>query len=259
MTESLSPLQRALLDNVSCVRLFAVVSWGAAATKWLAKALNSHPDMLCLHAGTNALSRFGPGIDSRQYYHALSVLAHGYRAVGDVHGIARHHIPALKEAFGDRFNAVVLVREPVARVRSLMALFEQFRGLDGWNLSYVEEMIETKQLRLPPGEESRMFVHAANMLNAIAEEKVVGRVYKTEDLTSSAETLAALVRDVSGGDIEPAAEWLASCLRSPRVNVHSTRQEWLPSDWQLEVLRAVVTDDAWSMYEELGYPVPSFA
>ena len=241
-----------------CDRLFAVISWGAAATRWLAKTLDSHPEMLCLHAGSGAIASFGRPIDATDYYRALTILGHGYLAAGDVHGISRHDVPALRQAFGDRFQAVVLVRDPIARLHSLMALYDQFRGVGGWDLSYLDDLVANKHLTPPDSEQSRMFIHAANMLNAIVEERAVGRVYKTEDLTSSAETLAALVRELSGGNIEPTAEWLAAGLQLRRLNEHARGGERALTDWQREVVRVVVAEDAWRVYAQLGYAVPSF-
>ena len=69
--EDLSALQRALLDAGSCDRLFAVVSWGAAATMWLAKTLNAHPEMLCLHAGTDTII----GLNTAVYYLGIALTA----------------------------------------------------------------------------------------------------------------------------------------------------------------------------------------
>ena len=107
-------------------------------------------------------------------------------------------ISKVKEAFGDRFNAVIVVREPVARLRSQMALYGEFRGLDGWDLGYVQTLIESKNI-IANSEESRMFVHAANMLNAVTEEISRGTIYKAEDLTTDPNTLAALIAEISGG------------------------------------------------------------
>lgn len=256
--EDLSPLQRALLDAGSCDRLFAVVSWGAAATMWLAKTLNAHPEMLCLHAGTDTIGKFGRGIEPLQYCRVLSVLGHGYRAVGDVHGIQRHEVPALRAALGDRFTAVIVVREPLARVHSLMRLFDRYRGHRAWDLRFLDALIEARQLTLPAADESRMFVHAANMLNAIDEESVIGHIYKAEELTSDAGRLAALVREISGGAVEPSPEWLTSCLQSRRINARALDEAWTPTEWQRDVLRAVVREDAWRAYERLGYRVPAF-
>jgi hypothetical protein len=165
----LTPLQKIYLEMTRHSQLFAVVSWGCAATNWLAKVLNNHPEILCLHAGNGAVAKFHNSMNSLQYFRVLSFLGDGYTAVGDVHGLPRSEISKLKEAFGERFNAVIVVREPVARLRSQMALYEELRGLGVWNLSYVETLVESKNIAID-SEESRMFVHAANMLNAVTEE-----------------------------------------------------------------------------------------
>jgi hypothetical protein len=58
-------------------QLFAVVSWGCAATKWLAKVLNSHPEILCFHAGNGAVATFHSSMNSLQYFRVLSHLGDG--------------------------------------------------------------------------------------------------------------------------------------------------------------------------------------
>jgi hypothetical protein len=159
--DSITPFQKALLEKTRHNQLFAVVSWGCAATQWLAKGLNSHPEILCLHNGAGAVASFHSSMDSLQYVRVLSHLGWGYTAVGDVHGLPRMEIAKLKEAFGDRFNAVIVVREPVARLRSQMALYaqmalyEELRGLDVQDLSYAETLIESKTISVN-SEESRM-------------------------------------------------------------------------------------------------------
>src|SRR5689334_2918548 len=72
--------------------LFGVVSWGCAATTWLGKALNSVPDVLCLHNVRLYLQRFtGVRIpeDEIHYLTGLRRLGVGYSLVGEIHGITR--------------------------------------------------------------------------------------------------------------------------------------------------------------------------
>ena len=121
-------------------------------------------------------------MDSLQYFRVLSMLGWAYTAVGDVHGLPRMEISKLKEAFEGRFNAVIVVREPIARLRAQMELYREFRGLDVWDLSYLETLIEWKNISVN-SQESRMFVHAANMVNAVTEEISHGTIYKAEDLS----------------------------------------------------------------------------
>jgi hypothetical protein len=254
----LTSIQQVILKR-SSNQLFAVVTWGCAATTWLAKALNSHPEILCLHAGTNAFNTFHqPVEDSFQYFRVLSHLGHGYAAVGDVHGLARWEIPKLKEAFGPRFNASIVVREPIARIRSQMALYEEFQGLNAWNLSYVEKLIESKNI-LADSEEAKMFVHAANMLNTITEEVAFGTIYRAEELTSNPDCLRSLVGEITGGKVDIREHWLEACIGSKKVNAHANRAtQTALTDWQTEVVRAVVRPEAWSIYEDLGYVTPEF-
>jgi hypothetical protein len=251
-----TPLQKALLEK-SYNQLFAVVSWGCAATRWLAKVLNSHPEILCLHNGVGAVASFHSSMDSLQYFRALSLLGWGYTAVGDVHGLPRMDISKLKEAFGDRFNAVIVVREPVARLRSQMALHKEFQALDGWDLSHVQTLIESKNI-VANSEESRMFVHAANMLNAVTEEISQGTIYKAEDLTTKPDTLTALIAEISGRQIGTNREWLDTCLGLRKVNAHVKPEAWALTAWQTDVVRAVVLPESWNIYEELGYVTPPF-
>jgi hypothetical protein len=255
--EDITPLQRALLDKARDSQLFAVLSWGCAATKWLAKVLNNHPEILCLHAGSGALARFGSSIDSLKYFHVLSLLGQGYKAVGDVHGLPRHDLPKLKETFGDRFNAAIVVREPTARLRSQMALYRESPGLGRWDLSYLEPLIESENLEVNC-EESRMFVHAANMLNAIVEEIACGPIYKAEDLTVNPVTLGALIAQMSGGQIVTDRQWIERCLGLGKVNAHSKGEAVGFTDWEVGVLCAVVRPETWRTYQKLGYRPPHF-
>jgi hypothetical protein len=196
-------------------------------------------------------------MDALQYFRVLRHLGRGYTTVGDVHGLPRAEITKLKGAYGGRFNAVFVVREPIARLRSQMALYEEFRGLDVWDLSYVETLIGSENIAIS-SEESRMFVHAANMLNAVTEEISCGTIYKFEDLTTNPNSLAALIAEISGGRISADREWLSACLQVRKVNAHAKREAWALTDWQADVVRALVRPQSWRVYEELGYATPAF-
>jgi hypothetical protein len=101
-------------------------------------------------------------------------------------------------------------------------------------------------------------VHAANMLNAVTEEISYGTIYKAEDLTTNPDSLAALIAEISGGQISANREWLNACLGLRKVNAHIQGGAWTLTDWQVDVVRAVVSPESWSVYEELGYVTPPF-
>ncbi len=240
------------------MRVFAVISWGCAATGWAARVLNSHPDVLCMHAANTYWHRFGASdsekLDGVPYLRVVMTMANGYQAAGDVHGISRDQVPAIQEAFGQYFECAVLVREPIARVQSQMALFDSFRRFPAWDLDYAKDLIDRCGLSLPSEDsECLMFVHAANMLNAILEEQALGPVFRAERITSSAEDLAEFINFLTAGDVTLEHDWLEQVVHQPRLNQHvqDTRPELEP--WQIDVLRKVVQPEAWEAYRKLGY------
>jgi FkbM family methyltransferase len=255
--DSINPPEKAVIERTRYNQIFAVVSWGCAATQWLAKALNSHPEILCLHAGNAKMGSFHITMDSIQYLTILSNFGEGYKAVGDVHGLSATEISKLKEAFGSsRFNAVIVVREPIARLRSLMALYEH-RGLEPPELSYAETLIEQKNIHAK-SEESKMFVHGADMLNVVTQEIAHGTIYKAEDLTTNPNILAAVTAEITGGQIGMNQEWLETCVGLKMVNTHAKREAAALNDWQVDVVRRVVSPESWRIYEALGYVTPPF-
>lgn len=260
--KDLSPLQRRLLQDHLPTRLFALVSWGCAATTWIAKVLNSHPDVFCAHAANISWMHFGgPNsrrLDGLDYLLLLAEMGNGYIAAGDVHGISRDCIPHLRASFGESFSAAVLVRDPLPRLNSQMALFRRYKDFSVWDLSYTDEIIRSKGILLPQkDEEHKMFVHAANMLNAILQEKDLGTVYRMEDLVSSPDVLCCLAEELTGGQVSLNIDWATHALATGKINRHSLAPQPSPEDWQIDVLRRVVDAGAWDSYKALGYAVPS--
>jgi hypothetical protein len=260
--EGLSDYQTAFLRYYPCPQLFAVISWGCAATGWIASILSRHPDIYCAHAANHVWNVLGQceKLDGVRYLRVLGSQASSRVAAGDVHGVDRRHIPELRRVFEDRFNAAVVVREPMARLRSQLGVFHQFERQEHWDLAYLEELIPATGVILPSsGYCWRFFVHAANMLNAILEEVEVGRVYRAEDLTRNTDILCEFVDEITRGKVSPDAQWLRSSVEIPHLNPHT---QGLPpmefDDWQVDVIRKVVRPRAWELYERMGYPAAGF-
>jgi hypothetical protein len=251
-----------LFQEYPPTQAFAVVSWGCAATAWLAKTLNSHPDLFCVHAlrAYWVIGEQAASLDDVTYLHVIASQGHAHKAAGDVHGIDRASIPALRQAFGPRFNAVVVVRAPEPRLYSQLALFAKYQAHQSWDTSFARRLIATHRLRLPAGTyEEELFVHGVNMLNAIVEEQAVGTIYRCEDLTSQAETLGRCIEEVTRGVVCPTRDWLRGAVRSDKINPH--RRETQPptlTEWQLEIIHKIVTPLAWDYYVRLGYTLPAW-
>ena len=251
--------QIAILNNVPLPeQLFAIVSWGCAATKWLAKALNSHPDIFCLHAMnsnwvmTNDAKISSP-IDGLDYMRFIAKSAYGYKAAGDIHGVSRPHIPELRRILGDKFNAVVVVREPLPRLKSQVGLFHMFQQHKLWNVDYIDDVIKNKHLSLPIYDyEHKLFVHGVNMLNAITEEVDVGKIFRSEDLTTNADMLGKFIEEISCNKVETNDQLLHDMIRIDKVNRHKENEIEF-EDWQIEVIKKTVDEKAWKLYSKLDY------
>ena len=257
----LSDLQRDFLRTYHSERVFSVISWGCAATAWVARTLNSHPDIFCVHASNTAWQILGgkPRLDGAPYLHIIRAQGQGHLAAGDVHGVSRHLVPHLRAVFGDRFGAAVLVREPMARLKSQLALFDEFSNYRKWEIGYIDAIIRLKDLSLPDEEyHTKLFVHGVNMLNAIVEERAVGEIFRAEDITTAPEALRKLVNHVTGGAISPSLDWSRQAIGVRRSNSHAGGRRVVFSDWQTETLRKVVEPEAWNLYSQLGYQPPDF-
>ncbi len=260
--EGLTDFQAEFLAGYPCPQMFAIISWGCAATSWIATVLNRHPDICCAHAANQSWHVLGEveRLDGVRYMRVLARQAYTEVAAGDVHGVGREHVPELRRIFAERFNAVVAVREPLARIHSQLGLFRQHGEREEHDLAYIDPLISTTGVTLPSDAyRYRFFVHAANMLNAIVEEIGVGKIYRAEDLTSSPETLEDFVDEITRGRVIPAADWLRAAVGTSRVNAHARRECRMEfEDWQIDVIRKVVAPRAWELYQDFGYATPEF-
>lgn len=260
-TQSLSPQQQAYFDLYPPTHAFAVVTWGCTASSWLSRALNSHPDIFCVHSSNgfwNALGK-APHLDGPAYLRLIASQGYAHKAAGDVHGVSRFAIPALKAELGDAFGCAVVVREPIVRLHSQLALFKRFESSGAWQVEYLEQMIAEKLTLPDQSYPTRLFVHGVNMLNAIVEEHSLAPLYRTEDLTRKPETLCHLIETLTGGKVEPTYDWAQTAIAQGKVNAHRTSTEPPKfEDWQMDVIHKVVQPEAWELYAELGYPIPNF-
>ena len=261
--DGLTDYQQAFLRKFPYPQLFSVISWGCAATAWLAAVLNRHPDIYCVHATNQHWHVLGDcdKLDGVPYLRVLGSQGHANLAAGDVHGVNRSAVPECRRSFGDKFNAAVVVREPIPRLHSQLALYQDFEGVRAWNVEYVDAVLDRTSIVVAPEDyQSRLFVHAANMLNAVLEEREVGKLYRCEDLTSNTNVLGEFVEEITRGKVSPASDWLQSAIQTKKVNVHAaSRPRRELDDWQMDVVRKVVNPRAWDIYESLGYARPEFA
>lgn len=200
-------------------------------------------------------------MDGVEYLQILRIEGRTCAAAGDVHGVSRWKVPELRSTFGPEFSSAVLVREPMARLTSLLALLNKYAQDESWDdIRYIDDLIERYGLWLPDYEyRTKLFVHAVNMLNAITEEIEAGEIFRQEDVTSKPGSLRALIEALTAGKVCPNEAWCDAMLQTRPVNVHARAgQLFEPWGWQLEVFQKVVSAETWRIYSGLGYPQPSF-
>lgn len=261
--KGLSDIEIDLLNRIPAPQLFAIISWGCAATTWLYKVLNAHPEIFCVHAlnniwfSTNTI-KSEKKIDGLEYFQVISKLAYVYKAVGDIHGLSRHHVPELRRVLGDKFNAVVVVREPMPRLKSQLSMFHKDQKHKFWNIDYIDDVIKNQGITLPNDDyEHKLFVHGVNMLNAITEEVNVGKIFRSEDLTTDPSILGEFIEEISCRKVTTENELLSKMIKIDRVNVHTSKEIEF-EDWQIDIIKKVVDQTSWELYSKLGYSKPNF-
>jgi len=252
--------QRRWLEASPLPNLFAIVSWGCAGTNWLARTLDAHEDIFCVHAVNHVWRTFAKARtdDDFGYLRILAVQGWTYPAVGDVHGIRRDEVPKLRAVLGDAFEAAVLVRDPLPRLASQIGLFVR-AGYVGWgDLSHVDEVAASNGI--DPAKLSRVqrhFIHAVLCLNAITEEREIGRVFRMEDVTTDPDALSELVRLVTCGQVDPPSGWANRMIKTKPAASHRLSSQRF-GEWEKDIIRRCVTGEAWEAYRSLGYSPPNF-
>lgn len=207
--------------------VFAVTVSGPARPAWLAKALNAHPEILCFSNWSSAWKEFDPPIEFEEVAYAFLLICatnQAYAAVGDVQGFPKAAIPVVAEVFsrsGQRFGG--------AGFSSAVVVADPLRAASAHAGGPVE---------------------AGNLLNEIVDDVQLGAVYRLEDLEQNAEALAEFVHFISGERVSVDEPWLDTAFAlaaeeaPPAAGVEAL---------QLKELEGVLSDDARSCYEALGY------
>jgi hypothetical protein len=246
----------ALEDHPQPPRLFAVVSWGCAATNWLAGTLNDCPGVFCLQAAQFFWYHFTGGgmLAGLPYMQLVGMQGSAARAAGDVHGISAADLPAIRAFYGDKFRAAVVVREPLPRFRSHLALIDRWITTGGWHVDHLDHLYPEVIRSLPTGSyKEKLFVYGADLLNKIVEEVEIGPIFRMEDVTTSPQALIALINHLTAGTVEAPMAWAQAAVEGQATNRHSTGAKVAFTDWQRKVISDVVSPRAVELYRELGY------
>lgn len=239
--------------------MFAVISWGCAGTKWTALALNAHPDVFCVHSANYYLQSMARQrlVDGCEYLRVLESIGAGHRAIGEVHGVSRESVAELRAHYGPRFSTAILVRDPLPRLRSQVALSRKLQSGDAWDKPYYDSVAQNAGL--DPAQlsyEDSTVVHAADQLNRILEERQFGPVFTLESLTQSRTRLSELLLHLTRGCAAPTREWLDHVGSLPAQNQHRAEASAQLTDRELRIADRIFRPEARECYRQLGYHVP---
>jgi hypothetical protein len=256
-------------------RFFVGYCWGGAGSTWVARLLNAHPDILCMHAPI--LPRF----DHMEFEDAQELLSFffegeldNYPFLGFTHGVSIQWAGRLEEQYGSRLRSFVLIREPVARLRSVVALQSHLaRDRDeGYQRAMIErwlpiwnQLCERSGRDLPRDYRSMSFYYAVKMLNEIEAETETGYpIFRLEDLVSKVGAVYELFAHVAPGAIRMAKGQIRRIQRT-KVGAHATEApegRWGYNTMPLTMkvaLDTLLTDKSRALYRMHGYDLPKGA
>lgn len=245
-------------------RLFGVITWGNAGSMWLARLLNSHPGIVCLHhlKGQWADILGQKRIDDVRYFDVIARQGRAYALAGDVHGVELESLARLKARHGDRFRAAVLVRHPLPRILShLRSVSEKGRRYYGLNYRALRRGLSPGLREVLHDEERLFFVHVMGLVNRVVAEQDAAPVFTLEDLSREPSGLARLLAHLSDGSVSAgplldSEVWHrpvnsrfpeATAGRDPRAAFDA-----LP-DWGRAAFSALLDPAARAAYDALGY------
>ena len=252
--------------------LFIGYCWGAAGSTWLARLLNGHPDIFCVHN-----PQF-PRFDYFKFEDLAEVIEHVFRhqawagaypVVGFTHGVALEWHGRIRQKYGDQLRCFVLTRHPIMRIQSSYALHvsrKAERSTDSrWIEAYVQtyqELVRLARKKLPDDFESLAFYKSCAMVNSILAEHEQGLpLYRLEDLLSEEEAVQSLLAHISSGTCRLPSDVIETMqrtvVRGRAAQIRSAEEtyaSWRPE--HREAYHYLVTGKALEVYRQVGYEFP---
>jgi len=271
-------------------RYFIATSWGRTANFWLARVLNSHPDILCAYGPDLAPSKL-PGaatteeLNLRHHqdgdrlarmpvddYFDIMETEGKFKVYGSVHAFFPDKLVA--EPTRRAYTLVNLIRHPVERVASLVTWWQWEIGVNRQaRLSYQRRFFDTaEEAQVIEARFNVDFTQDPNWLffNAVMSLGWDRRdfdlgLYQVpmERMTTDRDFFCDLFHRLAGDEVSPEPLFETDLFdqrmnRSTRRsdNVQTIYEAWEP--WQKTLFQwAIRQFDLGDAYAELGYEVPA--
>jgi hypothetical protein len=255
--------------------IFIGYCWGAAGSAWLARLLNSHEDIFCVHAPI--LERYNHYVFEESVLLMTKLFTSmsyggGYPIAGLTHGVPLAWHQRLNEYFSKsvRFRNFILIRHPIPRIQSSVEEIKKNflkKGPDPKNeeeyKKIYRELSERSERKFPDDFVSLGFYHSCKMINLIHEETdQTMPIFKMENLVSQENEVQRLVSHISDKTVrlDPA---VIRKLQQTVINKRSTGNHspaevyssW--NDHYRAAYRYLVNTTSIQIYSRLGYEFPA--
>jgi hypothetical protein len=267
---------------------FGVITWGCSASAWVAKLLNAHPEVFCVHGlgkkarwklpGSDDFSEEGPEANLVAYCRCLLQRASSYRVIGDVHSLPVRSWPTLCQALAPRLfegwqmRGAVLVRHPIVRIESACRLDEGHREEGLQRANHRRKYESSRRLahlggwHLAPDDYEALTFHWYCRMAAghILLELASGcPIFRMEELVQKPAAAQRLLDHLSAGQLV-FSESLVHSLYGRRVNSHRPAgasndpgeifDSW--PEWKQQMLARILSGPSLKIYRDLGYDFP---
>jgi hypothetical protein len=225
-------------------RRFLVARMGSTGSTWLAKLLNSHPEVYCTHEGVlaNAFPRSHYGVEEIVRfvsYFAWNTRHHAYRTVGDVGSVWASHLRFLP------FTTALLVRHPARMLHTRMKVLSYDRSFIPSLSANDEKCLRHLwgiEARLLDPEDQIFLLDAVTYLFQLRGACDATMVMRIEDM-SSVPYVLQILHGLTGLDYDPASvEALTRTRvnrRAPAASVPEIVRGFTPRqrEWYLAILK----------------------
>lgn len=240
--------------------LFVLYSWGRTATAWLARVLNAHEDIFCIH---QPILNEEHGNKSGKLRLMSEVFLGGgfgghYRNVGFTHGVPSYFHHDIEAGFNANIRVATIQRHPIKRINSAT---KTLSSIPRRFYNTYEELKKMSAHDFPDDNLSLAHYNFCKSCNRIIHESKF-LIFKMEDLVTNPKTLNILVRYVTWDECGIELERLRSLQKKPinqRFKKSKSPQEifdgWT-ADQQL-AFKTLLAPEAVAIYRKLGYDLPA--
>ena len=267
--------------------IFYISSWGGTATHWLAKSLDSHPEIICYH-GRRTWPQYSacheqseqekPGSQERSpmdFANDLKAQSEQGRVIGSIHGYHGLAMSTPVRALGGRF--AVSTRHPVLRTASLhrhhylkvldennpgqLGSLNFFKNYAQSHAQTIQSIVSRTNIKFDLSELVYLWVATGAAGFDVECNKLSDKhIFKMEEYTQDKDYYKEMFCFLTQNKISCDDSYLENVFNRGKTNVHrsnrnSAEQEFLSWSESQQALFKILFVDHSEMYKSMGYDI----